>query len=140
MLTASGEFTVHISSPSVSTPQNLELTTLAELVASDKHSLGWLVVLPVELLYSVFRLLDLRSLGYLSFASKEMSAAVLGYLQCAVGLNHIMPILSNGHRSNANPLEFREVGMFFSSILRILLLLLLLLLLYHAIFFVSSHI
>lgn len=112
MITASVEFTVHFS-PTPSSPktdQNFGPTTLAQLAASEKHSIGWFVVLPVELLYSVFSLLDIRALGYLSLTSKETSAAVLGYLQSGVGLKHIMPIVATGHRTSVDPLHFREVG------------------------------
>ena len=55
--------------------------TLHERVAtSSKHSMGWFVTIPVEILHKLFGLLDHRSLGILSGTSKEMATATVSYL------------------------------------------------------------
>ena len=92
------------------TPPKLMIPTLAEVATSNKHSMGWFVTLPIELLHAIFRLLELRSLSLVALTSKNMSAAALSYLQSARGLSHVMPIVSAGHRTSVDPMEFSGVG------------------------------
>ena len=84
--------------------------SLAELATSKSHSMGWFKTLPNELLYIIFELLEFRSLSLISMTSKNMSTAALTYLQSAKGLKHVMPIVSAGHRTSIDPMEFRGVG------------------------------
>ena len=96
----------HRSSPLCKQPQ----ISLAEVATSKSHSMGWFKTLPNELLYIIFELLELRSLSLISMTSKNMSTAALTYLQSAKGLKHVMPIVSAGHRTSIDPMEFRGVG------------------------------
>ena len=96
----------HRSSPVWNQPQ----FSLADVATSKTHSMGWFKIMPNELLYIIFQLLDLRSLSLISMTSRNMSTAALTYLQSAKGLKHVMPIVSAGHRTSIDPMEFRGVG------------------------------
>lgn len=87
-----------------------KLSCIQTQAESQEHSMGWFAVLPVELLQMVFRLLDVKSLGMLSLTSKNISSAILAYLQCFGGLSHFMPIVFTSHRFSTDPLRFSEVG------------------------------
>ena len=84
---------------------------LHEVATSSKHSMGWFGTLPAEILHKLFCLLDHQSLGLLSLTSKEMATAVLSYLQSTVGLKRVIPMVSVGHSTSLDPLDFRRVGM-----------------------------
>ena len=95
--------------------------TLHESATSSKHSMGWFVTIPLKILHKLFGLLDHRSLGILSGTSKEMATAIVSYLLSTVGLKHVMPMVSVGHSTSLESLEFRRVGKHSALFLLVLL-------------------
>lgn len=79
---------------------------LTTLVTDPDHSMGWLKILPVELLHMIFHLLDKDTLAVLSTVSRDLNNSVLNYLMSGHGLKHILPITLPPLEHKLDELEF----------------------------------
>lgn len=78
--------------PIVVKPQLGNDEWLTTLVTHPDHSMGWLKILPIELLHMIFHLLDKDTLAVVSIVSRDLNNSVLNYLMSGHGLKHIVPI------------------------------------------------
>ena len=78
----------------------------------DLDTMGAFIHLPLEILHVLFSFLDRESLGCLALSSSKVCSTVRSYVYTAVGMKQILPKPPVSFTHGANPMEFKDVGMF----------------------------
>lgn len=81
---------------------------------SERHNLGWFINLPLELMYIIYQLLDIKSLVVLASLSKGFNSSVLQYLLSTPGFVHLVnkkPTNTSLTELKSNPTLFQNAGM-----------------------------